>query len=310
VYPQIQYPGSQINSSACPHPPAQGLRSVRVRADEEDAAPFSQTPWQVPYDYGTIFYCAAHQVEEQLELNHHMMGVELTPGIVRTRLNSARWSSEIIFSGALYFVAAGSTLEVKKEQPIDFVLASIDPQYLDRFFDEAGIVSEAPSFAFNMLDPTVYTQARQLRRMFLQCDQDVGLVASDFVQNAVSRVLQCADMRRRSCRYQLTPHQIRTALEFINDNLSTSLSVATLAQEATGLSGFYFAHAFTAMLGYSPHQYILDRRVSRAHELITNTMSSLAEISYCVGFSSQAHMTSTFCKRFGVTPGRLRQSLS
>lgn len=310
MHQQNPHSGSQRNSSAHTSLPVHGLRSTRVRADEEDAAPFSQTPWQVPYDYGTIFYCAAHQVEEQLELNHHMMGVELTPGIVRTRLNSARWSSEVTFSGALYFVGAGSTIEVKKEQPIDFVLASIDPKYFDLFFDEAGIVSEAPRFAFNMLDPTVYTQARQLRRMFLQGDGNVGLVASDFVHNAVGRILQCTDMRRRSCRYQLTPHQIRTALEFINDNLSTSLSIATLAQEATGLSGFYFAHAFTAMLGYSPHQYILDRRVSRAHELITNTMSSLAEISYRVGFSSQAHMTSTFCKRFGVTPGRLRQSLS
>ncbi|OFA03457.1 helix-turn-helix transcriptional regulator [Duganella phyllosphaerae] len=281
---------------------------MRVHAEEEDAAPFSQTPWQIAYDYGTIFYCAAHQVEEQLEVNHHMMGVELTPGIVRTRFNSARWSSDIVFSGALYFVGAGSALEVKKEQPIDFVLASIDPKYFDRFMEEAGIVGAAPRFAFNMLDTTVYAQARQLRRMFLQRDRDVGLFASEFVHNAAGRILQCADTRRRSCRYQLTPHQIRTALEFINDNLSTSLSVATLAQEATGLSGFYFAHAFTAMLGYSPHQYILDRRVSRAHQLITNTMSSLAEISYCVGFSSQAHMTSTFCKRFGVTPGRLRQS--
>jgi AraC family transcriptional regulator len=308
MHPQSPHPGSQMSSSVYPPSSVQGLRSVRVRADEEDAAPFSQTPWQVPYDYGTIFYCAAHQVEEQIELNHHMMGVELTPGIVRTRLNSARWSSEITPSGALYFVAAGSTIEVKKEQPIDFVLASIDPKYFDRLFEESGVLGEAPSFASNMVNPTVYAQARQLRRMFLQRDPDVGLAASDFVQNAVSHILQCADVRRRSCRYQLTPHQIRTALDFINDNLSTSLSVATLAQEATGLSGFYFAHAFTAMLGYSPHQYILDRRVSRAHELIVNTMSSLAEISYCVGFSSQAHMTSTFCKRFGVTPGRLRQS--
>jgi AraC family transcriptional regulator len=281
-----------------------------VDAASERSAPFTQTPWQVPYDYGTIFYCTAKQVEEQVELDHHIVGIELTPGIVRTRLNSSRWSSEVMLSGALYFVAAGSTIEVKKEQPIDFILATIDPKCADRFFEESGVVGGVPCLAFNIVDPTIRSQAQQLHQMFLRHDLDVSLVASDFVRKAVSRVLQCDSVRRRPCRYQLAPHQVRAALEFINENLSSALSVEKLAQEATGLSGFYFAHAFTAMLGYSPHQYILARRLSRAHELIASTESSLADISYCVGFSSQAHMTSTFSSRFGVTPARLRQSIA
>jgi AraC family transcriptional regulator len=288
--------------------PAWELHSVRSGVDGEESVPFMNTPWQVPYDYGTIFYCAAGRAEEQIELHHHILGVELTPGIVQTRHNSARWSSEIMLSGALYFVAAGSTIDVKKEQPIDFVLATIDPECADRLFEEAGAVGAVPGLTFNLIDPTVDTHARQLRQMFLRNDRDVSLVASEFVRHAVSRVMQCDDSHRGRRRYQLAPYQVRAALEFINENLSSALSVETLAQESTGLSGFYFAHAFTAMLGYSPHQYILDRRLSRAHELIANTTSSLAEISYRVGFSSQAHMTSTFCRRFGVSPGRLRQT--
>ncbi|WP_216854932.1 AraC family transcriptional regulator [Burkholderia sp. L27(2015)] len=287
--------------------PALEVRSVNTGVEGEAFAPFTNTPWQVPYDYGTVFYCTGGRAEAQIGLHHHMLGVELTPGIVRTRHNSARWSSEIMVSGALYFVAAGSTIDVRKEHPIDFILATIDPESADRIFREAGVSGGVPSFAVNLVDPIVDRQARQLRQMFLRRDRDVSLFASGFVQRAVSRVMRYDHARHRSGRYQLAPHQIRSALEFINENLSSSLSIETLAQESTGLSGFYFAHAFTAMLGHSPHQYILERRLSRAHELIASTTSSLAEISYSVGFSSQAHMTSTFGRRLGITPGRLRQ---
>ena len=99
---------------------------------------------------------------------------------------------------------------------------------------------------------------------------------------------------------------MRATLDYIDENLASPLSVERLAQ-VTGLSGFFFAHAFTEMLGHSPHQYMLDRRLARACEMITNTQSSFAEIAYSVGFSSQAHMTSTFSRRFGVTARALRQ---
>jgi AraC family transcriptional regulator len=283
---------------------------IICRTGNEAPPPFTHTRWQVPYDYGTIYYCPASRAQEHIELHHHILGVELTPGIVRTRLNSMSWSSDVMLSGALYFVAAGSTIEVQKEQPIDFLLASIEPDCADRLFEDAGMLGLAPILVHNLFDPSVVAHARQIRKLFLQESNDVALVASNFVLQAVRRLLKCNEVHSRPRRYQLAPYQIRAALEFVNENLASPLSVEMLAQEATGLSGFFFAHAFTEMLGHSPHQYILDRRLSRAHELIRKTKSSLAEIAYSVGFSSQSHMTSTFCKRFGVTPRLLRQSLS
>ena len=59
-------------------------------------------------------------------------------------------------------------------------------------------------------------------------------------------------------------------------------------------------------MGSSPHQYVLDRRIARAREQLELGGDSLANIAYAFGFSSQAHMTSIFKKRIGVTPGRYR----
>jgi AraC family transcriptional regulator len=161
--------------------------------------------------------------------------------------------------------------------------------------------------SYNLVDPSVDSLARQIRQCFLQDDKSVVSLASSLAIQAVERLLNSSEVRRRPLRYKLAQHQVRTTLEYINENLASPLSVEALAQVA-GLSGYFFAHAFTEMLGHSPHQYILERRLARAREMITKTELSLAEIAYSVGFSSQSHMTSTFCKRLGVTPRVLRQS--
>jgi len=278
-------------------------------ADRGEAS-VAETRWQTKYDYGTMFYSPAKRSREHIDLRHHLVGVNLTPGIVDTRLNAASWSSNVMLSGSFYFVAAGSTIQVRKEKSLDCELASIDVCSADRLFEEAGIVGPLPAFSFNLIDPSVEAHARQLRSMLLREDKDVPLVAASFVFQAISRLKKCGGIQAKTCRYRLAPHQIRAALEFIEENLASSLSVEELAQHATGLSGFFFAHAFTEMLGNSPHQYVLARRLSRAYELIAKRRHSLAEIAYAVGFSSQAHMTTAFYKRFGVTPGALRRILS
>lgn len=222
-------------------------------------------------------------------------------------MNSAQWSCDVMLSGALYFVPAGSTIEVRKEQPIDYLLATIDPEAVRRLFEDCGKQSRVPAMTFNLVDDAISGLARQLRHALLLKDADLPQIASNFIREAVRLVFDCHDGQKTSGKYRLSPRQIRCALEFINENLGSPISVERLAQESTGLSGFHFAHAFTAMLGYSPHQYILDRRIAQAHQLLASTSMSLADISYQVGFSSQAHMTTTFCKRFGATPGKLRQ---
>jgi len=284
-----------------------GFENLVSDQSQAPSGHFANTRWQLDYDYGTICYGPASRWQAHLDLDHLIFGIELTPGIVKTRLNSGSWNSEIILSGALYHVAADSTIEVKKEQPIDFVLATIEQSSADRLFREAGLTGPTPSFSFNLVDPSVEILAHQVRRQFLQGDKDVVSLASCLAIRAVELILSRNGVGRRPLRYKLASHQVRTTLEYIDENLGSPLSVEVLAQ-VTGLSGFFFAHAFTEMLGYSPHQYILDRRLARAREMITKSKSSLAEIAYAVGFSSQSHMTSTFCKRLGVTPRVLRQS--
>jgi hypothetical protein len=96
----------------------------------------SNTPWQDTYEYGTVYYCAAGKSEVAVVLDQHLLGVEITPGIVRTRLDGGGWSSGAMLAGALYFVAADTYLHVRKEQPIDYILATVSPERIQQVWDE------------------------------------------------------------------------------------------------------------------------------------------------------------------------------
>ena len=57
-----------------------------------------------------------------------------------------------------------------------------------------------------------------------------------------------------------------------------------------------------------PYAYLESVRISHAQKLI-ETGKSLVETAMEVGFSSQSHMTNSFKKIIGVTPGQYAKQL-
>ncbi len=123
-----------------------------------------------------------------------------------------------------------------------------------------------------------------------------------------------AELLRQSERIERGIDEIRalddTKLALIEDYLESDLgSDAGLADLANlvGYSTYHFSRAFKAATGVPPHQYLIERRLQRAQDMLSSTTLNLVEIAYACGFSSQAHMTSTFSNHLGVTPGKYRR---
>lgn len=94
-------------------------------------------------------------------------------------------------------------------------------------------------------------------------------------------------------------------LTFIDANLDADLSLDMLAQ-MSGVVTHSFARSFKIKTGEPPHQYVVTRRIEAARNLLGDTEHSIADIAFATGFSSQSHMTSTFKRKLGQTPGQLR----
>ncbi len=108
-------------------------------------------------------------------------------------------------------------------------------------------------------------------------------------------------------RGTLAPWQIRRVVDFIDDNLSTTIRIDELAN-LVRLSSSYFATAFKAVFGQAPHQYIIARRVDHARHLLLTTSLPLCEIAIDCGLVDQAHLCTLFRKRLGMTPSSLRRA--
>jgi AraC family transcriptional regulator len=100
---------------------------------------------------------------------------------------------------------------------------------------------------------------------------------------------------------------LRRVLDFIHTHLAADLSLTALAT-TVGMSPYHFARLFKQSTGRSPHQYVLDQRITQAKHLLATTALPIATIAYQVGFASQSHLARHFRQRTGVTPKAYRDA--
>ena len=111
---------------------------------------------------------------------------------------------------------------------------------------------------------------------------------------------------KQFARGGLAPWQLRRAYEFIDANLGSDPSISEVADQC-GLSSSYFSRAFKRESGFSPHRWLMKRRVERAEELLHEPSLQLAEIAHICGFVDQSHFARAFSKSEGCSPGRWRR---
>jgi len=102
--------------------------------------------------------------------------------------------------------------------------------------------------------------------------------------------------------------RLRRAIELLEADLTQTPSIRELAAEAR-LSPAHFCTAFKKSTGYSPHRYLLDRRVAHAKSLMSNERLSLTEIALSSGFGSSSQFATTFRRIDGMTPSTYRRGL-
>lgn len=97
------------------------------------------------------------------------------------------------------------------------------------------------------------------------------------------------------------------ARQYLDDHLSDKVTLEDLSVVA-GLPPFRLLRAFQKSLGVTPHSYQLQARVRRAHEFLSGG-EAIADVSFAVGFSDQAHLTRTYKSIMGATPGQFKTAV-
>jgi len=99
----------------------------------------------------------------------------------------------------------------------------------------------------------------------------------------------------------VAPGAIGQARARIDDDPAAPLSLVELAAIG-GISRFQLVRGFAKLTGFTPHAYLVQRRLQSARRLILQG-TPLAEAAQAAGFSDQSHMTRLFVRSYGMTPG-------
>ncbi len=101
--------------------------------------------------------------------------------------------------------------------------------------------------------------------------------------------------------------RISAALHRIERDAHEPLALAGLAGVAA-MSPYHFLRTFRAVVGMTPHQYILHTRLHRAAVRLRRTADSISAIAFAAGFNDLSTFNRRFARIMGASPGAYRAS--
>lgn len=99
--------------------------------------------------------------------------------------------------------------------------------------------------------------------------------------------------------------QISSAMKFLDENMTESLTLDEIAEKAN-LNRTYFTTLFRKLNGVTPWEYITARRIEKSYELLLDSSKNILEIAVLCGFNNASNFNRAFRKVTGLTPSEYR----
>ncbi len=130
------------------------------------------------------------------------------------------------------------------------------------------------------------------------------------LQARVGELLNCLyqEIHRNEAaagRQNAPAQAVLATAHYIDEHYCQPINLDDLAA-GVHLSPNYLHRLFSRGMGQTPYQYILNRRLDAARELLANSDFSLAEIAERCAFASQTYFSFVFRRETGQTPSQYR----
>jgi len=144
--------------------------------------------------------------------------------------------------------------------------------------------------------------ASEASRLFLDSRFDRAVLLQ-YLHGVLIFQVHCHAASVRSNRYS---PGVRAVLDWMESEFSEDITIAGMARKA-GWSEPHFHEMFRTEVGFSPHQWLLQKRINFARERLLNSHDSIKETAHHCGFQSSASFIHAFKKMAGTTPGEFRR---
>ena len=206
--------------------------------------------------------------------------------------------------GFLIFPGQVNTYFADMEDPWEYIWVEFDGMQAAEAVKKIGLTTAAP--IYHAADREL-ASAMEAEMRFLvdhRDDSPLALVAHtylflDYLVRSIEPVVSAGS--------KLQDFYIRTAIEFIERNYQSDITVEDIARQ-TGLNRSYFGKLFKSVLDKSPQQYLISYRMHKAAELLKLTALSVRDVGCAVGYPNQLHFSRAFRNTYGMSPRAWRQS--
>jgi len=241
--------------------------------------------------------------------NHLITIHEGAPSEVSCR-RDGQYHRGLELHGDIDIVPAGMPSIWHSEKATNVLAIGIPSTTLQLVSDQSAAYAELVN-RFQIRDPQIEAISWALKTEF-----EAGSPSGALFVDGLSTALAAYLLRHHSTSLKtspmencgMTPGMRRKVIAYIEEHIEQDLSLPTLAAVG-GLSISHFKVLFRRATGVPVHQYVIQRRVSRAKELIERGLLPLSEIAQVVGFTHQSHLAHHMRRILGVTPGELRRKL-
>ena len=128
---------------------------------------------------------------------------------------------------------------------------------------------------------------------------------TDYYYQMLKLMLLLRDSSVVSGNYSEDRTTVGKALAYLDRNLALGVSTQETA-EALHINKHYLCHVFKKKTGMTLSEYLLDKRLMLANQLLSDHSLSIFDVSVRVGFSSESYFISKYKQRYGIPPGKKR----
>jgi AraC family transcriptional regulator len=252
-----------------------------------------------------------HQIPEFCPTQHLVVIHTQIPSSIQSKqMLDGQFSDKPAIAGDAFIVPANIFYQAQWDSEGSFILISLEPTIFTRTIYESidpDRVELLPHL--QTPDPLIYQLGLALKSE-LESDGAGSRLYAETMTNALAvHLLRHYSLQKPTILQSLSGLSratLKQIIDYINDRLDQDLSLVELAAIAH-ISPTYFASLFKQSTGWTPHQYVIYRRIEYAKRLLVQGDLSIAEISAKVGFANPGHFSRHFKKLVGVTPKTLRQ---
>ena len=191
------------------------------------------------------------------------------------------------------------------------IILYIDPEYLKQRSTELTSLElcfeEAARRKSYVLRPDPIQRGQLLQTLYTLEGSIGGTAYGEdlYAEISLAQLLIDLGRSRRTEHYSFTTPQNRgdkivSLIEYINDHLTESITIDTLSEQFF-LSKYYLMRMFRDCTGYTIHNYITEKRMYLARELISDG-ASVSDACYGCGYQDYSAFARAYKKCFGCAP--------